>query len=335
MSSRRTILVLDPFASVARIEAALGEDAEHFEVRAAASLPPAGEVFAVLLGPESPMTEAEVANLTGLRIVSVSSTGYDHVPVSAVTAAGAWVSTAAGYCTDEVAEHTVALILAGLRGIPALDASVRRGDWDVTLNGPKRIRGAVVGLVGFGRIAQAVAGLLGSLGVVVQAYDPLTPAAAFERLGVSRAGSVEAALQNADAVSLHVPLMPDTRHLIDSSRLALLRPGTFLVNVARGALLDIDALCDAVESGQLSGAGLDVFEHEPLVQNARVRRVPGVLLSPHGAWYSDEAETRLFQMATGSILDVFHGRAPAGAVAAPETHAPHAPVALTHTRIPA
>lgn len=318
MRPRQTILVLDPFASVARIEAALGEDAEHFDVVAAARLPSSGDVFAVLIGPETPITAAEVANLTGLRIVSVSSTGYDHVPVRAVTAAGAWVSTAAGYCTDEVAEHTVALLLGGLRGIPALDASVRRGEWDVTLSGPKRIRGAVVGLVGFGRIAQAVAGLLASLGVVVQAYDPLTPADAFERLGVTRAASVEAAIQNADAVSLHVPLHPETLHLIDSTRLALLRPGTFLVNVARGALLDLDAVCDALESGQLSGASLDVFEEEPLGGNARVRQIPGVLLSPHGAWYSDEAETRLFRMATGSILDVFHGRMPAGAVAAPQ-----------------
>lgn len=329
MRRRQTILVLDPFASVALIEAALGEDAEHFDVVAAAGLPSSGDVFGVLLGPETPITEAEVAKLTGLRIVSVSSTGYDHVPVGAVTAAGAWVSTAAGYCTDEVAEHTMALLLGGLRGIPALDASVRRGEWDVTLSAPKRLRGAVVGLVGFGRIAQAVAALLGSLGVVVKAYDPLTPADVFERLSVSRVDSVEAALTNADAVSLHVPLTPETLHLIDATRLALLRQGTFLVNVARGALLDMDALCDAIESGHLSGAGLDVFEEEPLGENARVRGIPGVLLGPHGAWYSDEAETHLFQMATGSILDVFHGRPPAGAVAAPATSDVYPPADLT------
>ncbi|MDH6236738.1 NAD(P)-dependent oxidoreductase [Cryobacterium sp. CG_9.6] len=317
MNSRQTIVVLDPFASVDRIEAILGKDAEHFEVVAAVTLPTSGDVFAVLLGPETPITGSEVANLTGLRIVSVSSTGFDHVPVHAVTAAGAWVSTAAGYCTDEVAEHALALILGGLRGVPALDASVRRGKWDVTLSRPKRIRGAVVGLVGFGRIAQAVAGLLRPLGVVVKAYDPWIPDDVFERFGVSRAQSIETALQNADAVSLHVPLIPETVHLIDSTRMAILRRGTFLVNVARGSLIDTDAVCDAIESGQLSGAALDVFQEEPLPMDARVRQIARVLLSPHGAWYSDEAEERLFTMATESILDVFHGRTPAGAVAAP------------------
>ncbi|WP_051973603.1 NAD(P)-dependent oxidoreductase [Cryobacterium sp. MLB-32] len=310
---------MDPFASVAQIETALGEDAVHFDVVAATTLPPSGEVFAVVLGPETPLTEVGVANLTGLRVIAVSSTGYDHVPVEAVNAVGAWVSTAAGYCTDEVAEHTVALLLGGLRAIPALDASVRRGEWDVTLSGPKRIRGAVVGLVGFGRIAQAVAVLLRSLGVIVKAYDPLTPAEVFTRIGVSRAESVESALQNSDAVSLHVPLVPETHHLLDSTRLALLRPGTFVVNVARGALVDTDALCDAIESGQLAGAGLDVFEEEPLSETARVRTLPGVVLSPHGAWYSDNAETHLFQMATQSILDVFYGRRPAGAISGPAT----------------
>lgn len=319
MTPHRTILVMDPFASVAEIETALGEDAVHFNVVAATSLPPSGQVFAVLLGPETPITKAEVENLTGLRIISVSSTGYDHVPVQAVNAVGAWVSTAAGYCTDEVAEHTVALLLGGLRGIPALDASVRRGEWDVALSSPKRIRGAVVGLVGFGRIAQAVAELLGCLGVIVKAYDPLTQPEVFNRLGVLRAESVESALENADAVSLHVPLLPETQHLLASTRLALLSPGTFVVNVARGALIDTAALCDAIESGQLSGAGLDVFEEEPLGETARVRTLPGVVLSPHGAWYSDEAETRLFQMATQSILDVFHGRRPTGAISGPST----------------
>lgn len=317
MSQRHTILVLDPFASEEQISAALGEDREYFSITLASRVPAGGNFYALLLGPETPISEAEVRALTGLRIVSVSSTGCDHVPIAAVSAAGAWVSTAAGYCTDEVAEHAVALLLGGLRAIPALDASVRRGEWDVTLSRPKRIRGAVVGLVGLGRIAQAVAKMLTSLGAVVKAYDPVTPADVFAQHGVERVMSVHEALQDADAVSLHVPLTPETRHLLSSSTLPTLRAGTFVVNVARGALIDADALAAAIETGHISGAGLDVFEQEPLGSDARIRQTPGVFLGPHAAWYSDEAETRLFEMAVGSIRDVFHGRTPAGAVARP------------------
>ena len=312
----KTILLLDPFGTVEEVEAALGEDARRFRVVRADR--PAGDgVFALMVGPETPIPAEAVTALPDLRIVAVTSTGFDHIPLDAVTTQGAWVTTAAGYCTEEVAEHALALVLAGLRRIPALDSSVRAGAWDVTMIAPRRIAGAQVGLVGFGRIAQAVARRLVALDVAVRAFDPITPDAAFERLGVDRAESVADAIADADAVSLHVPLTDQTRGMLGTDAIARLKPGAFLVNVARGELVDPGALAEAISSGRLSGAGLDVFAREPLPADDPLRALPGVLLGPHGAWYSAEAEHRLFQMAADSIRDVFHGRRPSGAVAAP------------------
>ena len=311
-----TILLLDPFGTVEQVEAALGTDAGHFRV-VRADRPDGDGVFALMVGPETPVSAEEIAALPDLRIVAVTSTGFDHIPIEAVTAGGGWVTTAAGYCTDEVAEHALALLLAGLRGIPALDTSVRAGVWDVTAIRPRRIAGSSVGLVGFGRIAQALARRLVALDVSVRAYDPITPPEAYVKLGVERAGSAAEAMAGADAVSLHVPLTDGTRGMLDAEAFAGLAPGTFLVNVARGELVDPVALAEAIRSGRLSGAGLDVFATEPLPMDDPLRQLPGVLLGPHGAWYSSGAEARLFTMATASILDVFHGRRPAGAVAAP------------------
>ena len=232
-----TILLLDPFGTVEEVEAALGEDARHFRVVRADR--PAGDgVFALMVGPETPIPAEAIAALPDLRIVAVTSTGFDHIPLAAVTAQGAWVTTAAGYCTEEVAEHALALLLAGLRRIPALDSSVRAGVWDVTKIAPRRIAGAQVGLVGFGRIAQAVSRRLVALDVAVRAFDPITPDEAFVRLGVGRAESVADAIAGADAVSLHVPLTDETRGMLDADAIATLKPGAFLVNVARGELVD-------------------------------------------------------------------------------------------------
>lgn len=314
---KHLILLLDPFGTAEEIVEALGPDSEHFQVVRADRVDQGSGAFALMLGPETPLTAEDVRSLPELRIVAVTATGFDHVPVDTVVERGAWVTTAAGYCTDEVAEHALALLLSGLRGIPALNSSVRSGEWDVTRVAPRRIEGASVGLLGFGRIAQSVARKLVALGVRVKAYDPVGQDEWFSAAQVERVPSAIDILREVDAISLHAPLTPESDRFLRAETIAMLRPGTFVVNVARGGLIDPLALAEAIASGQISGAGLDVFEQEPLPLDDPLRDLPGVLLGPHGAWYSQGAERRLFSMATASILDVFHGRTPSGAVASP------------------
>lgn len=317
MSARRTIVLMDKFGTVDQIERALVDQAHHFTVVAADVLEPGQEAFALLIGPETPVGVGQIESIRGLKIVAVTSTGFDHVPVAEATRVGVWVTSSAGYCTDEVAEHALALVLGGLRRIAGLDSQVRAGGWDVTQVAPKRIRGSRVGLLGFGRISQALAIRLVALGVTVTAYDPVVPDAVFATLGVRRSADAAGALQQQDVISLHVPLLPSTAHVVNATTIAAMLPGTFVVNVARGGLVDLDALGAGLHSGHLSGAGLDVFEEEPLPSDAPIRSIPNVLLGPHGAWYSEGAEERLFTLAVDAILDVFNDRTPRGVVAAP------------------
>lgn len=330
---RKKIVLMDPFVSAAEVRDALGKYRDQFDIVATDRVPSGDDIFALMVGPESPVSADEITALSALSIVVVTSTGFDHIPIDAATGLGAWVATTAGYCTEEVAEHAVALLLCGLRGIPALNSSVRAGNWDVIAVAPRRISGAVVGLLGFGRIAQSVARRLTMLGVGVKAFDPFASGEAFDRLGVQRTDSLIDAITEADAISLHIPSTPETRNVIDANCLALLAPGTFVVNVARGELIDLSALAEAIANGQVSGAGLDVFVEEPLPMDAPIRGVPNVLLGPHGAWYSVDAEQRLVTSAVDSILDVLEGRPPAGAIAAPDSLAgPILPARLSTSR---
>ncbi|MEU5025517.1 NAD(P)-dependent oxidoreductase [Streptomyces milbemycinicus] len=287
------------------------------EVVRAERVPSGPGVVALLLGPSTELTAEEVAALPDLRIVAVTATGYDHIPVDAVTAAGAWVTTSAGYCTDEVAEHTLAFVLDLLRRVTVLDRSVRQGRWDVLAARPRTAAGSVLGLVGFGRIGQAVADRAAVLGMRVAAYDPTAPDDAFDQRAVERHHELTALLAVADVVSLHLPLTPATEGIVDAEALAAMKPGACLVNVSRGGLVNHCALADALTRGHLAGAALDVLPTEPPPPDEPLLALPGVIVNPHAAWYSPEAHRRPFRMAAGYVADVLSGHEPAGAVARP------------------
>ncbi|MDI6023257.1 NAD(P)-dependent oxidoreductase [Leucobacter sp. UT-8R-CII-1-4] len=317
MTAPHKVLLLDPFGSAELLTELLGDEQEHFEIVATDTLAGHEDAYAILAGPENEVLPADIAACKSLRLVTATSTGHNHLPVAEITAQGAWVTSTAGYCTAEVAEHAFTLLLSGLRALPALDAQVRAGSWAVEEISPRRIAGSTVAIIGFGRIAQALAAHLRQIGVIVRAYDPLVPDHVFAAADVERAATVLDAASGADALSVHVPLLPETEGIIRAEVIAAMAPSSYLVNVARGGLIDEQAMIAALRSGQLSGAALDVFEIEPLPLNAEIRSVPGVLFGPHGAWYSPNAKRQLFEIAVRSLLDVYRGNEPYGLIAKP------------------
>lgn len=175
----------------------------------------------------------------------------------------------------------------------------------------------MLGLAGLGRIGQAVARRATALGMRVTAYDPGRPARTFDACGVERRDTLPQVLAEADVVSLHLPLTPETRGLFDARAFATMKRGACLVNVARGDLVDDEALAAALRTGHLSGAALDVLRVEPPLPTDPLPTLDGVVITPHAAWYSPEATTRPFTEAARNVAAALRGRKPPAAVASP------------------
>jgi phosphoglycerate dehydrogenase-like enzyme len=257
---------------------------------------------------------ADLALLPALKVVATCSVGYDHIDVAAAAQRGVWVCNVPDYCIDEMADSTLALLLALLRGVVALDRTVRSGAWDDHAAGPlSRLQGTRLGVVGFGRIGRAVATRALALGMEVWATDPVVQAREIEKAGIKPA-ELDALLQSCMAITLHVPLTPRTERLIGARELALMRRGAFLVNTARAGLVDGDAVQAALESGQLGGAAIDVLAVEPPNAEHPAPTHPRLIVTPHSAWYSPESEREVYRRATLAIRAVLEGREPEGAV---------------------
>lgn len=258
------------------------------------------DVVGLLITDWQSIGEAELERLPALRAIASATTGLDHVDVEAAERRGITVRHVPGYSTEEVADSTLALLLALLRGVVALDRSVRDGGWDHAAAGPlRRVAGTRLGIVGFGRIGQAVARRARAVGFELWATDAVVPPAEIEAAGAHPA-ELHELLAACDAVTLHVPLTPDTEGLIGARELALMPAGALLVNAARGRLVDVDALLTALESGQLGGAALDVLPEEP-PQSAP--EAPGLIVTPHAAWYSPEAQREVRARAVAELRE--------------------------------
>ncbi|HEY5397538.1 MAG TPA: C-terminal binding protein [Trebonia sp.] len=272
---------------------------------------PAGpDVVGLAVSPPAQLTAQDVAALPGLRIVAVASAGYDHLDVDALAAAGVPIAHAPGYCDVEVADHAIAMTLALLRNLHVGDRYVRSGGWSSRAVGAKRVTGSVLGVVGLGRTGALVARRAAGLGLRVIAWAPRTPAARARELGVTLVATLPELLAASDVVSLHVPLTPDTKNLIDADALAFMRPDAALVNCGRGGLVDLSALGAALESGRLAGAALDVLDTEPPPPDHPAFTLPRTILTPHQAWLSPESEYAAYEMAAAAIGAVLSGRPP-------------------------
>ncbi|WP_309127319.1 C-terminal binding protein [Microbacterium sp.] len=253
--------------------------------------------------------DAEVMDrLPNLKIISRLGIGYDMIDVAAATERGIAVANTPSYCVEEVAAHTIAMIMTQARGLPAYDASLRAGEWTPVAARPMAVRPSrtTVSVLGFGRIGSLVARGCRALGFRVLVADPYAPAQAIADAGCEPV-AIDEAIAAADILTLHVPLTDDTRHLIDAASIGTMKKGVVIVNTCRGPLIDEAALVDALRSGRVGAAALDVYEVEPLAADAALRDAPNVLLTPHAAWYSPEALEDLPVHAAENVIGFLAG----------------------------
>jgi D-3-phosphoglycerate dehydrogenase len=253
-----------------------------------------------------PWSAGSITRLGKCQIIARYGIGFDNVDLAAARDAGIVVTNVPDYSVEEVATHALALILASLRKVLPADASVREGQWSVDNFRPiHRLSTLTVGLVGFGRIARRIATPLQALGADIIAHDPyLEPGPDMPPLL-----SLDAVLRQADIISLHVPLTEETRGLIGEDTLGVVKEGAILVNTSRGPLVDLDSLSNALETGRLSAAALDVFDIEP-VDPGRLEGIPNLIATPHMAYYSEEALQESQRKAATQVIKVLTGREP-------------------------
>ncbi|WP_219690062.1 phosphoglycerate dehydrogenase [Streptomyces anatolicus] len=244
----------------------------------------------------------------GLRVVARCGAGYDNVDVAAATRHGIAVTHTPGANRQSVAEHVLGLMVSCARGIPQNVAEVRAGGWSQPSG--RELAGATLGVVGLGSIGRAVARLGRALGMRVVGHDPQLDAAFLKETGVV-ALALHEVLAEADFVTLHLALDASTRHLIDGAALRRMRPGAYLINTARGGIVDEEALADALAGGLLAGAALDVTEQEPLPADSRLRAFDNVLVTGHIAGATVQARARSSVLAARQVIDVLSGRPPA------------------------
>ena len=258
--------------------------------------------FEALLVQYAPITAHVLEALPRLRLVSRYGVGVDVVDAEAAAAHGVWVCNVPDYGTAEVALHAVAMLLALLRNLPGHDRDVRAGRWDYHLGGPlRRPSSLTLGVVGLGRIGRTTAERAAPWFGAVVGYDPYLPDGAWperlERLDLPDVFS------RSSAVTLHLPLTDATRALVGAALLGQMANGSYLVNTARGGLIDLEALLAALDSGRLAGAALDVLPEEPPPADHPLLSHPRALITPHVAWYSTDAEIELRQKAAQNIVD--------------------------------
>lgn len=255
----------------------------------------------------APITAAVIAALRRCKVIVRYGIGVDNVDLKAAGARGIPVCNVPDYCIDEVADHALALALSLARQVPQTDAAVRGGTWKILPPSPfPAFRSTTFATAGFGRIARAVLERARPFGFKLAAYDPFVPSAAFAEAGV-RPLELDGLWREAGILSLHLPLTPDTRHLVGEASLARMRSDAIVVNTARGGLIDAVALARALGDKRIAGAGLDVFETEPLEPDHPLRRAPNVILTSHTAWYSGGSVPELQRKSAEAIVRALRG----------------------------
>ena len=256
------------------------------------------------------LTAPLIQTLDRCRVISRYGSGVDNIDVAAATRKGIPVANVPVFCVEEVANRCMTLLLACSCRLLSMDAATRQGVWGVQNIPPAaQIEGQTLGLVGFGKIAQAVANRARPFGWRIIAHDPFVPPETAAEAGVELC-DLEAVLQKADYVSMHVPLTSSTRHLLSASRLALMKPSSFLVNTARGGLIDEAALIEVLRHCRIAGAGLDVFETEPPVKDHPLFSMDNVILTPHCSSHTLRATAKVRSAAIDAVMRVLKGERP-------------------------
>jgi D-3-phosphoglycerate dehydrogenase / 2-oxoglutarate reductase len=244
------------------------------------------------------------------RIIARYGIGVDNIDLDAAKERGIVVTNVPDYCVDEVADHTIALLLTATRKIVAGDRVVRSGGWGISELRPiHRLRSRTLGLVGFGHIGRAVSVRANALGLSVKIYDPYIAETATEGLDVQRVDDLDELLRQSDIVSVHAPLVPATSGMFDATAIAKMKDGAVLINTSRGPIVETAAVTDALRAGRLGAAALDVFDSEP-PDLAAIEGLDNLVATPHSAFYSEESIQESQRKAAEAIVDVLQGRAP-------------------------
>jgi len=262
---------------------------------------------AVVSGSE-PYTAEVLKACPELRVIARTGVGYDAIDTAACDQAGVVVAVTPGVNHHAAAEQAIALLMGVARGFPAADRMVREGRWGFVAQ--PRIIGSTIGIVGLGRIGQAVATRAVGLGLKVIAFEPFPPQDFTQQWDIELT-SLEDLLGRSDYVSLHCPYSKDSHHFMDAERFAQMKKGAVFINTARGMLVDETALVAALRSGHLRGAGLDVFEVEPLPLDSELISLPNVLLAPHLAGADNESRYDTLSMSADTIIQLANGEWPA------------------------
>jgi len=279
------------------------------------------EAVVILLGTATKLDAARLAAIKEggkLKGVIRYGIGYDNVDAKAATELGIDVGIIRTYCIDEVSEHAVTSGLALARGLFHWDRNIRAGQWRAGARPPmRRLSQLCFGVIGYGLIGRAAAlkakGLFGR----VLVFDPVAkPSAEDIALGIEVAADVDSLLKEVDIVSVHLPLIPATKNLIDAKRMKTMKPTSYIVNVSRGGIVDEEALLEAVKDGTVAGAALDTFTKEPLPADHPLMAEQRIIISPHIAWLSTEAEYDLRRFAAEEAVLVLNGKKPSALVTA-------------------
>ena len=260
------------------------------------------------------VTDDMMATFNRCRIIACASTGYDYVDTISAGKRGIWVTNCPGYCTDEVATHTIALLLSQARRLPGLRQLVRANEWDPRPARPiHHPRTQTLGIIGWGRIGRAVSVKAMALGFRVIANDLYVDSKQMLDAGVTPADK-ETVMRESDYVSLHTPLTEETYHMIDARLLALMRPSGYLINTARGLLIEEEALLTAVQKGKITGAALDVLSTEPPPPDHPFLQDDRFFITPHTAWCSEESDAAVWEWAASNVAHALRNEKPPHAV---------------------
>lgn len=264
-----------------------------------------------ILNQYAPLSARVLRALPNLKVISRYGVGVDTIDVDVAKELGITVCNVPDYGVEEVSNHAVALFMAWTRKIVELNNAVKAGTWDFSIGTPiYRFKDRVFAVLGFGKIPRRVIEKVAPLGLKLVAYDPFVSAEDMAAYGVQKV-ELQEALEQADILSIHVPLIESTRHLINQQSIQTLKDGVFIINTARGPIVETEALLQGLASGKIAGAALDVVEQEPIGQDHPLLAYDNVYITPHSAFYSEEAVVELRSKAAKNIVDKLAGHVPA------------------------
>ncbi|MFC2069941.1 C-terminal binding protein [Chloroflexota bacterium] len=278
----------------------------------------ANDADAVIVSTE-PYTKKVITNLKSCRLICTPKMGYDNIDVTAATEAGICVSSVKEASTEEVSDHAMALLLACARRVVGLDKTVRAGEWHV-FHGPEMerkwrgivpIRGQTLGLIGFGRIPHALVPKAKGFGLKILAYDPYVAAEVIQKMEVETV-ELDYLLKESDFVSVHCALTSENRHMLGAEQFKLMKPTAYIINAARGLLVDEEALFTALIRGEIAGAGLDVVEVEPINMDNPLLKLDNVIFTGHSAHYSDISVEIVRRAPIDAVSSIMSGKWPEG-----------------------